>query len=165
MFYGRVPSNGYSSRIILSGNCWKLNLGLCVCYGHIIKVILCNKSIQAGWFIFASLNEITVGSCNVCRLIGTKPLLGHMMTYCQQYTWEQTLMRFEPKHKHFHPRKWIWKCLQQNIGFFCLGHNMSMYTISCLYFVFPILPSNRKCQDYVYIKWEYWSTMYKIKHN
>ena len=23
---------------------------------------------------------------------------------------------------------------------------------------------NRKCQDYVYIKWEYWSTMQKIKH-
>ena len=22
----------------------------------------------------------------------------------------------------------------------------------------------RKCQDYVYIKWEYWSTMQKIKH-
>ena len=28
-------------------------------------------------------------------------------------------------------------------------------------FVFGV---NRKCQDYVYIKWEYWSTMYKIKH-
>ena len=26
------------------------------------------------------------------------------------------------------------------------------------------LPSNRKCQDYLYVKWEYWSTMYKIKH-
>ena len=23
---------------------------------------------------------------------------------------------------------------------------------------------NRKCQDYVYVKWEYWSTMHKIKH-
>ena len=24
--------------------------------------------------------------------------------------------------------------------------------------------SNTMCQDYVYIKWEYWSTMQKIKH-
>ena len=24
--------------------------------------------------------------------------------------------------------------------------------------------TNRMCQDYVYIKWEYWSTMWKIKH-
>ena len=24
--------------------------------------------------------------------------------------------------------------------------------------------SNRKCQDYVYVKWEYWSTMKRIKH-
>ena len=23
---------------------------------------------------------------------------------------------------------------------------------------------NRKCQDYVYVKWEYWNTMCKIKH-
>ena len=25
--------------------------------------------------------------------------------------------------------------------------------------------NNDECQDYVYIKWEYWSTMYKIKHH
>ena len=25
--------------------------------------------------------------------------------------------------------------------------------------------TTRKCQDYVYIKWEYWSTMKKIKHS
>ena len=24
--------------------------------------------------------------------------------------------------------------------------------------------SNRKCQDYVYVKWEYWSTILKTKH-
>ena len=28
-----------------------------------------------------------------------------------------------------------------------------------------LLSWNRKCQDHVYMKWEYWSTMQKIKHN
>ena len=25
-------------------------------------------------------------------------------------------------------------------------------------------PSNKKCQDYVYVKWDYQSTMLKMKH-
>ena len=28
----------------------------------------------------------------------------------------------------------------------------------------PEGPIDKKCPDYVYVKWEYWSTMQKIKH-
>ena len=28
----------------------------------------------------------------------------------------------------------------------------------------PAYCQNRKCQDYIYLKWEYWSTMQKVKH-
>ena len=31
-------------------------------------------------------------------------------------------------------------------------------------FWMALCSSNRKCQEYVYMKWRYWSTMWKIKH-
>ena len=46
-------------------------------------------------------------------------------------------------------------------GFVAFGGSVSD-NIKRIHFVF-VYPY-RKCQDYVYIKWEYLSTMYKIKH-
>ena len=51
-------------------------------------------------------------------LYGTNPLPEPMLTLCQLYPKEQTLVKFQWQYKHFHSKKYIWICHLQNCHHF-----------------------------------------------
>ena len=49
-----------------------------------------------------------------CRLDGTKPLSEPLLECCWLDPWQQTSVQFSSEFKHFHWRKFIWKCRLRN---------------------------------------------------
>ena len=77
--------------------------------------------------------------------IGNRPLLVQMMGW-----WDQGLTLI-PERKHHMPDK-MWDEITYPFP------NFNGCTWMTTFQVPPQQISDRKCQDYVYIKWEYWST-------
>ena len=65
-----------------------------------------------------------------CPLFSTKPLTKPMLGYCLLDPWEQTLLKFESKYKHFYSRKCIWKYCLQNAGHFVPGRDAFNIVVS-----------------------------------
>ena len=42
-----------------------------------------------------------------CHLFSTKPLSKPILSYCQMDPWQQSSLKFQPKYKTFHSRKYI----------------------------------------------------------
>ena len=60
-----------------------------------------------------------------CGLDGAKPLSEPMLKYCLLDPWEQTLVKSQLKSRHFHSKKFIWKCRLENGGH-CVSASMNV---------------------------------------
>ena len=82
---------------------------------------------ESRWTIYASLNCVINGSVNGCRLLGAKLLHAPMLIYCQLDPSEQTSVKSQLQFKHFHCRKYIWKCPLEIVDFSCDHHYTFTY--------------------------------------
>ena len=75
------------------------------------------------------INPLSPGWCGFdFKLVIVKPLSEPRLEYFKLDPWEQTSVKFQSKFKHFHWRKYVWKCRLRNVVHFV---SASMTTLNC----------------------------------
>ena len=76
----------------------------------ILSQSICFNSLKPNDEFVRQWNRPSLVKIKACRMLCAKPLPEPMLVYCKVEPQEQTSMKSKSTFKHFHSRKWVWKC-------------------------------------------------------